>query len=208
MSSTNYRGETPSKSAINPNLVAIYFMSSLKTQHLFNLLQHSTLMQLKIFVGTVTSTADYVAQAMKMECADLLSSIEVRLMDDLDISVFAPAEAKDALYVICTSTYGMGDVPDNALAFYESLDLQPRFLGHVRYGVIALGDNSSHSKTFCFGGKKFDARLQDLGAHRMGEICCLDAGNEALPEMRAAQWCRQWLSDTLRTISVQALHGE
>lgn len=162
-------------------------------------------MKLKIFVGTVTSTADYVAQAIQMECADLVSDIDVKFMDGLDISVFAPAEAKDALYIICTSTYGMGDVPDNAQALYESLNLQPQFLGHVRYGVIALGDNSSHSQTFCFGGKKFDERLRDLGAQRMGEICCLDAGSDTQPEMQAAEWCRQWLTDALRTISAQSL---
>jgi MioC protein len=41
----------------------------------------------------------------------------------------------------------------------------------VRYGVIALGDRT-YSQTFCFGGKKFDERLQGLGApaHRRGLV--------------------------------------
>jgi MioC protein len=156
-------------------------------------------MKLKILVGTMTSTADYVAQAIQMDCTDLAGDIEVRLMDGLDISIFDPVEAKDALYIICTSTYGLGDVPDNAQALSESLGAEPRFLGHVRYGVIALGDSSSHAQTFCFGGKKFDARLQDLGAHRIGEICCLDAGSDTQPEMQGVAWCRKWLTDALQT---------
>ena len=90
-------------------------------------------MKLKILVGTMTSTADYVAQAIQMDCADLVDEIEVVLMDGRDISVFD----EDALYLICTSTYGSGDVPDNARNLYDSLDLQPKYLGHVKYGVIA-----------------------------------------------------------------------
>ena len=114
-------------------------------------------MKLKILVGTMTSTADYVAQAIQMDCADLVDEIEVVLMDGLDISAFD----EDALYLICSSTYGSGDVPDNARNLYDSLDTTPKYLGHVRYGVIALGDRT-YMQTFCFGGKKFDERLQGL----------------------------------------------
>ena len=86
-------------------------------------------MKLKILVGTMTSTADYVAQAIQMDCADLVSDIEIELMDGLDISAFDADKAKDAVYLICTSTYGSGDVPDNARALYESLAANPQFFG-------------------------------------------------------------------------------
>lgn len=119
-------------------------------------------MKLKILVGTMTGTADLVAKAIQMDCADLVDDIEVRLMQGLDISAFD----EDALYLICSSTYGSGDVPDNASMLCDSLDVQARYLGHVRYGVIALGD-SSYLATFAFGGKKFDERLQGLGAQRI-----------------------------------------
>lgn len=154
-------------------------------------------MKLRILVGTMTHTAEYVAQAIEMACADLVSEIEVQLMDDLGISVFDAEPSKEVVYLICTSTYGAGDVPDNAQALYASLDAEPQFLGHVRYGVIALGDSSTHAQTFCFGGKKFDERLQDLGAQRIGEICCHDASSETQPEAAGAQWCRTWLKGVL-----------
>jgi len=153
-------------------------------------------MKLKILVGTMTSTADYVAQAIQMDCADLVPDIEVQLMDNLDISVFDKAAAEDAVYLICTSTYGQGDVPDNARALYDSLDSQPSFLGHVRYGVIALGDRT-YQQTFAFGGKKFDERLQGLGAQRIGDIWIHDASGGTLPETEGAEWCRQWLAQVL-----------
>ena len=155
-------------------------------------------MKLKILVGTMTSTADYVAQAIQMDCADLLSGIEIALMDDLDISVFSADKAKDAIYLICTSTYGQGDVPDNARALYESMSATPDFLGHVKYGVIALGDRT-YLQTFCFGGKKFDERLADLGAQRIGDVWCHDASTGTRPEEEGTVWCRQWLTAAMQS---------
>lgn len=160
-------------------------------------------MKLKILVGTMTSTADYVAQAIQMDCADLVSDIEVLLMDDLEIGVFDADKAENALYLICSSTYGSGDVPDNARALYESLGAQPQFLGHVRYGVIALGDRT-YLQTFCFGGKKFDERLQDLGAQRIGEVWCHDASSGTMPETEGTEWCRQWLGEALQVMAAPA----
>ena len=154
-------------------------------------------MKLKILVGTMTSTADYVAQSIQMDCADLISDIEIALMDKLDISVFSEDNAKDALYLICSSTYGQGDVPDNARALYESMGATPAFLGHVKYGVLALGDRT-YLQTYCLGGKKFDERLADLGAQRIGELYCHDASTGTMPEEEGTAWCRQWLTEALQ----------
>jgi MioC protein len=148
--------------------------------------------KLKILVGTMTSTAESVAQTIELDCADLVDTIEVQRMDPLDISIFE----EDALYLICTSTYGAGDVPDNAKAFYESLAQSPRYLGAVRYGVIALGD-SAYPQTFCHGGQRFDERLTDLGAVRIGEIFQHDASAGTEPELQATAWCRNWLPPAL-----------
>jgi MioC protein len=151
-------------------------------------------MKLKILVGTVTNTAEYVAQAIEMDCADLVDAIEVTLMDGLDIDVFD----EDAVYLICTSTYGSGDVPDNARALYESLEANPKPLGRVRYGVIALGDRT-HAQTFCFGGMKFDERLQARGAQRIGQVWCHDASAGTMPEELGTAWCREWLKEVIAT---------
>ncbi|MBS3996509.1 MAG: flavodoxin domain-containing protein [Hydrogenophaga sp.] len=147
---------------------------------------------LHILVGTVTNTAEYVAQAIELDCADLVDHIEVRLMDDLGPSVFSAG----ALYIICTSTFGEGDVPDNARALYDALDRPGLRLDGVRYGVIALGD-SVYPQTFCNGGRRFDERLASLGAQRVGERLCLDASTEREPEARGAAWCRTWLAEAL-----------
>ena len=153
-------------------------------------------MKLKILVGTMTGTAEFVAQAIEMDCADLIDAVEVLKMDGLSTDVFA----EPALYLICTSTYGAGDMPDNAQALYAALDDQPVYLGHVRYGVIALGDLGSHGPTFAQAGARFDERLQGLGAQRIGDIFTLDASDGSVPETVATAWCRAWLPGALAQV--------
>jgi MioC protein len=149
---------------------------------------------LKIFVATMTGTAEYVAQAIQMDCSDLVSNIEVTMMDGLKSDAF---EERDCLYLICSSTYGAGDVPDNGQQLYASLDDEPRDLSHVKYGVIALGDFGSYPTTFAGGGKRFDERLQGLGAKRIGEVFTHDASGGTMPETEGAAWAREWLVQAL-----------
>lgn len=150
-------------------------------------------MQLKILVGTVTGNAMSVAQAIQLSCTDLVADIAVLPMDGLDIGVFE----QDALFLVCTSTTGAGDVPDNAQALYASLLNEPRYLGAVRYGLIALGDALAHAATFVEGGLKFDAALQDLGARRIGEVFTHDASGDLDAETAGVDWCRTWLTQAL-----------
>src|SRR5690242_12321937 len=72
---------------------------------------------LTILVGTMTATAQLVAQEIELKVDDGDTRARARLMDRLDASVFAGG----GLFLICTSTYGQGDVPDNAKQLYASL---------------------------------------------------------------------------------------
>ena len=150
-----------------------------------------------ILVGTVTNTAEQVARAIEMDCAGLIQPIEVHRMEGLDIRAFD----RDALYVICSSTHGAGDVPQNAQTLYESLGSEPRYLGHVRYGVIALGD-SIYPNTFCHGGLRFDERLADLGAVRLGEVFRHDASDGTDAVAAGVAWCRNWLAQCVKPSSI------
>jgi MioC protein len=146
-------------------------------------------MKLKILVGTTTQTAACVAQAIQMDCTDLIDEIEVCPMDGLTIAVLD----EPALFLICSATYGSGDVPENAQGFLASLSEAPRFLGHVRYGVMSLGDEASYPATFAMGGQRLDAALADLGAQRLGKVWLHDASSDTAPETSGVAWCRAWL---------------
>nr|WP_315479018.1 flavodoxin domain-containing protein [uncultured Rhodoferax sp.] len=144
-------------------------------------------MQITILVGTVHGNANSVAQALQFSADDIQATIDVLPMDGLDITVFD----QPGSFIICTSTTGSGDVPDNAQALFHSLDAQAKYLGHVRFGLVALCD-SSYGDSFMGGGKQFDERLRDLGAQRVGEICVLDAMETSQPEDDAVAWLKAW----------------
>ena len=144
--------------------------------------------QISILVGTMTGTAQLCAQEVELALGDDDTQVETLLMDSLDGSVFA----RPGVFLICTSTYGQGDVPDNARAFYEQLKSVRPNLSHVRYGVFGLGDRT-YAETFNFGGKRFDELLGELGAERIGERHMHDASSGILPEETALEWCQEWL---------------
>ena len=146
-------------------------------------------MKVTILVGTMTGTAQLCAQEMELALDDGETEVQTLMMDGLDSSVFA----REGAFLICTSTYGQGDVPDNARALYEDLKARRPALGHVRYGVFGLGDRT-YAETFNFGGKRFDDILTELGARRVGERHKHDASSGVLPEETALEWCQSWLA--------------
>ena len=146
-------------------------------------------MRITILVGTMTGTAQLCAQEMELALDDGDTQVEALLMDGLDSTVFQ----REGVFIICTSTYGQGDVPDNARALYEDLQAKRPDLSQVRYGVYGLGDRT-YAETFNHGGKRFDDILSELGAQRIGERYKHDASSGVLPEETAVQWCQQWVS--------------
>jgi MioC protein len=147
-----------------------------------------------ILVGTMTGTAQLCAQEMELALDDGETEVATRLMDGLDSSAFSD----DSVFLICTSTYGQGDVPDNARALYEHLQSARPDLSRVRYGVFGLGDRT-YAETFNFGGKRFDEILTELGARRVGERHMHDASSGILPEETALEWCQAWLAKVKET---------
>jgi len=146
-------------------------------------------MKINLLVGTMTGTAQLVAQELELVWDDGEMQVETLLMDKLDASVFG----REGVFLVVTSTYGQGDVPDNAKAFYEDLRAKRPDLSRVRYGVFGLGDRT-YAETFNFGGKRFDDVLQELGAQRIGERVQHDASSGVLPEEMAVEWGEDWLA--------------
>jgi MioC protein len=144
-------------------------------------------LDITILVGTMTGTAEQVAQEVQQVLEGSGHRVTVKVMDDLNATIFQ----ENGVFLICTSTYGNGDVPDNAQALYASLTTDRPDLKTVSYGVIALGDRT-YKDTFCRGGMCFDEILTELGAKRSGEILKHDASSGTLPEEVAAQWAVPW----------------
>ncbi|MSQ54263.1 MAG: nitric oxide synthase [Betaproteobacteria bacterium] len=154
--------------------------------------------KITILVGTMTGTAQLVAQELELAWDDGQTVVETLLMDKLDATVFA----REGVFLVCTSTYGQGDIPDNSKALFADLQAKRPDLSQVRYGVFGLGDRT-YAETFNFGGRKWDELLAQLGARRIGERVQCDAGSGELPEERAVDWGAGWLEQA-KTQAAQA----
>lgn len=141
-----------------------------------------------ILVGTESGNAQMVADTLQEELARAGHAVEIR----------AEGDSRDGLdgervVLICTATHGLGELPDNIIPLHDALARDRPDLSALRYGVIALGDQTYH-ETFCHGGKAMDRLFGELGAKRVGERLEIDACTQPLPDEDAVDWAREWVT--------------
>jgi MioC protein len=140
-----------------------------------------------ILVATMSGAAELAAEEMADRIDADGGAAAIRRMEKADPSKLNSYRA----VLICSSTYGKGDVPDNGKALFEQLQAQRPDLTGLLYGVVALGD-SIYPQTFCFGGRKFDELLSSLGAVRIGERLQHDSRGGDSPDRLAGEWVEDW----------------
>ena len=142
-----------------------------------------------ILVGTESGNAQLVADLLQEELGKDGHNIEIMSRGDSA----AARLAERSTILICCSTHGEGELPENIRPLHGSLAIERPSLAHVRYGVIALGDQT-YRETFCRGGKTMDALFAALGAERVGERLEIDACTQPLPDEEALDWAREWVT--------------
>jgi sulfite reductase (NADPH) flavoprotein alpha-component len=117
---------------------------------------------LDILYGTQTGNAEAVAEDAAALARTKGFTPRIAEMDEVDMTHLAAMQN----LIVIVSTYGEGEMPDNAHQFWEALSAStaPR-LEALSYGVLALGDTSYDE--FCQAGKLVDTRLEQLGAKRL-----------------------------------------
>ncbi len=112
---------------------------------------------LLILFGSQTGTAEALAKRIANEATSRGFNPRV-----LDASRHATIDWKsETTLFLVTSTYGEGDMPDNAQPFWDWLQTEGgNALAHLRFSLLALGDTSYAE--FCAAGKKIDARLGQI----------------------------------------------
>jgi MioC protein len=141
-----------------------------------------------VLVATMSGTAEIVAESVAEKLSENGFTARAVRMERA-----TPAHlARGGLFLICSSTYGTGDVPDNGQPLYQALCGERPDLSALRYGVICLGD-MTYSATFCGGGKRMDKILSELGAQRIGTLMEHDASSGAFPEEMALAWLDRWM---------------
>jgi sulfite reductase (NADPH) flavoprotein alpha-component len=105
----------------------------------------------------------------------------------VNVADYRPRDlATERLLYLVASTHGDGDPPDDARAFIEFLNGRkaPR-LEQLGYAVLALGDSSY--PRFCETGRQIDARLEALGARRLGERADCDVDYQPVADAWSAK---------------------
>ncbi len=115
-----------------------------------------------VLFGSQTGTSEFLAEDLATAARARGMAVNLRALDDI-----TPDDLPGMGHVlVVTSTYGEGEMPDNAELFWEAFaaDTAPR-LEDVRFSVLALGDSGYDD--FCQAGKLIDLRFEQLGAVRM-----------------------------------------
>jgi sulfite reductase (NADPH) flavoprotein alpha-component len=121
-----------------------------------------SLVPLTILFGSQTGNAENLAKRAAKEAGKRGFAPTVH-----DLAVYSTTQlASDQRLLVITSTYGDGEPPDNAKAFWNLLGApEAPQLHTVQFSVCALGD--SNYPAFCAFGKNLDQRLEALGARRL-----------------------------------------
>jgi len=143
---------------------------------------------LTIIYGSQTGNAQAVAEEAYELAKEHGLAANVIDMDDADLNQLSSCER----LLVVTSTYGEGEMPDNAQALWDDINHEttPSF-ANTYYSVLALGDTNYDE--YCLAGILWDQRLHELGAHRVVERVDCDVDFE--------EPSNQWLTEVLATIA-------
>jgi sulfite reductase (NADPH) flavoprotein alpha-component len=131
--------------------------------------------KLTIVYGTETGNSkklatEFSARAKKTGVRAKVTSLDQYRVNDL---------LKEEYFLIVLSTHGDGEPPAASLKFFNYINENQLQLNKLKYSVLALGDTAY--PLFCKAGEDVDARLQQLGATRIGDLqkCDVDYEDDA-----------------------------
>ena len=142
---------------------------------------------LAVFFGSQTGNAAGLAEKTAKKAAAYGLDAAVIDMDDYDQSKFATHKR----ILIITSTWGEGEMPDNAENLWNATCSSNPALAGVSYSVCAIGDSSYDE--YCKAGTDWDDKFSSLGATSVLEIKLCDVDFDE-------PWS-QWVTEVLPRIA-------
>jgi flavodoxin/succinate dehydrogenase/fumarate reductase-like Fe-S protein/ferredoxin len=127
---------------------------------------------LTILFGSQTGNAAGLAEKTAKMATNYGLQASVVDMDGYDKSNLANIKR----LLVITSTWGEGEMPDNAEALWQSVQSDAPALATMHYSICAIGDTSYDE--FCKAGLDWDGKLSSLGATSVQEIKLCDVDFE------------------------------
>lgn len=135
----------------------------------------------QIIVGSMLGGSEYVAEACEEQLNTLGHETQLHLEPN-----FKDIENNNTHWLICTSTHGAGDYPDNIQNFVLDLENSTQDLTNLNYLIIGIGD--TNYDTYCFAAKNIDKLLKSKGCNRILPTNLMDMSKDIDPEDLAQQW--------------------
>ena len=144
----------------------------------------ATTLTLDVLYGSQTGCSELLAEDLVSAAQARGMAPTLRVLNDVELDDLTRMQR----VLVITSTYGDGELPDNAGLFWDDFgsEAAPR-LEDVRFAVLALGDTAYDD--FCQAGKLIDLRFEQLGATRLLQRVDCDTDYDA----PAAAWIEQVL---------------
>ena len=134
---------------------------------------------LSILFGSQSGNSEELAARIAKNASKYGLNGSVYDMDGFD---FTSLSKHKRVLIVC-STWGEGEMPDNAEDLWQSaISTSAPNLNGVNFSVLSLGDSSYD--LFCQSGKDWDRRFEELGASRLVARVDCDVDYDSL----AAQW--------------------
>ncbi|ASP47727.1 FMN-binding protein MioC [Cognaticolwellia beringensis] len=138
----------------------------------------------QVIVGSMLGGSEYVAEACEETLTALGHQVELHFQPD-----FAQIISENQTWLVCTSTHGAGDYPDNIQAFARDLENSDQDLSSVKFLTIGIGD--SNYDTFCFAAKNINKLLLSKGCIETLPLITLDMSEDIDPEERSQTWLNE-----------------
>ena len=146
-------------------------------------------MQIEILVGSTLGGTEYVAESAQTHLEEAGITSTLHFTPDLKDLSFS----SNSLWLICLSTHGAGDYPENFKQLVTQIEAENIDLKSVQFGLIGVGD--SNYDTFCHAAVHFDHLLEAKGATRLGELFKIDVVDSPIPEDTLVDWIPLWIKD-------------
>lgn len=138
----------------------------------------------QIIVGSMLGASEYVAEACQEQLEQLDHQVELHFSPKLD-----EIKSKNQTWLICTSTHGAGEYPENLQPFVDQLTASDIDLSTTQFMVIGLGDSSYD--TFCYAAKNIISILKSKGCIEIIPLKTFDMQEEEDPEEGSQHWINQ-----------------